>query len=39
MKIVVVYFFVQILHFGISNVAKPLVINTWNFLEAGEKGK
>lgn len=40
MKIIVTAFFViQSLNFGTSSAAKPLVINTWNFLDAGQKGK
>lgn len=42
MKFIVTSFFViQSLNFGISSAANlvPLVINTWNFLDAGQKGK
>lgn len=40
MKNLIAFFILQLLMFGInSSTTKPLVINTWNFLSAGQKGK
>lgn len=41
MKVAISLIAVQIVFFrvGIYSVAKPLVINTWNFLDAGQAGK
>lgn len=40
MKIIVTaLFIIQFSCFGMSSAVKPLVINTWNFLDAGQKGK
>lgn len=38
MKIIVALIILQIVTLTLAGAAKPLVINTWNFMDAGQKG-